>query len=27
MSAALNTQDVDFAVSAFVDAGRELGIV
>jgi len=27
MSAALNTQDVDFAVTAFADAGRELGIV
>ena len=27
MSAALNSQDVDFAVTAFVDAGRELGIV
>jgi glycine C-acetyltransferase len=27
MSAALNTQDVDFAVTAFADAGRALGIV
>ena len=27
MSAALNSQDVDFAVSAFADAGRQLGIV
>jgi glycine C-acetyltransferase len=27
MSAALNTQDIDFAVAAFADAGRELGIV
>jgi glycine C-acetyltransferase len=27
MSAALATQDVDFAVSAFADAGKELGIV
>jgi glycine C-acetyltransferase len=27
MSAALNTQDVDFAVAAFADAGRQLGIV
>ena len=27
MSAALNTQDVDFAIAAFADAGRELGIV
>ena len=27
MSAALKTQDVDFAVSAFADAGRTLGIV
>jgi glycine C-acetyltransferase len=27
MSAALNTQDVDFAIAAFADAGRELGIL
>jgi glycine C-acetyltransferase len=27
MSAALNTQDVDFAVRAFAEAGRELGIL
>src|SRR5271157_1756168 len=27
MSAALNTQDIDFAVSAFADAGKALGIV
>jgi glycine C-acetyltransferase len=27
MSAALNSQDVDFAVSAFADAGKALGIV
>jgi glycine C-acetyltransferase len=27
MSAALATQDIDFAVTAFADAGRELGIV
>jgi glycine C-acetyltransferase len=27
MSAALNSQDIDFAVNAFADAGRELGIV
>ena len=27
MSAASNTQDVDFAVRAFAEAGRELGIV
>jgi glycine C-acetyltransferase len=27
MSAALNSQDIDFAVSAFADAGRTLGIV
>ncbi len=27
MSAALNTQDVDFAIAAFADAGKELGIV
>jgi glycine C-acetyltransferase len=27
MSAALNTQDIDFAIAAFGDAGRELGIV
>ena len=27
MSAALNSQDIDFAVSAFADAGKALGIV
>ena len=27
MSAALNTQDVDFAIAAFADAGRQLGIL
>jgi len=27
MSAALNTQDVDFAIAAFADAGRALGIL
>jgi glycine C-acetyltransferase len=27
MSAALTTEDIDFAVSAFAEAGRELGIV
>ena len=27
MSAALNTQDIDFAVRAFAEAGRELGII
>jgi glycine C-acetyltransferase len=27
MSAALNSQDIDFAVNAFADAGKELGIV
>ncbi len=27
MSAALNSQDIDFAVNAFADAGRQLGIV
>ncbi len=27
MSAALNAQDVDFAIAAFADAGRELGIL
>ncbi len=27
MSAALNSQDIDFAVNAFADAGRKLGII
>jgi glycine C-acetyltransferase len=27
MSAALNSQDIDFAVSAFTEAGKALGIV
>ena len=27
MSAALNSQDIDFAVSAFAEAGKALGIV
>ncbi len=27
MSAALNSQDIDFAVGAFAEAGRELGVV
>ena len=27
MSAALTTEDIDFAVSAFADAGKALGIV
>ena len=27
MSAALSSQDIDFAVNAFAEAGRELGVV
>ena len=27
MSAALNSQDIDFAVNAFADAGKEVGMV
>jgi glycine C-acetyltransferase len=27
MSAALTTQDVDFAIAAFADAGRALGVL
>jgi glycine C-acetyltransferase len=27
MSAAMNSQDIDFAVNSFAEAGRELGIV